>query len=59
MLKLLQEEDTERFLLARQARLEDVVKDFLVRMTEQKFEDTPPLDELSLDGEEGRDDALE
>ena len=60
MLNLLQQDKAEEFLRARQARLEEVVRDFLAVMTEAKFEDTPPLDELSLDDDEGRDDdALE
>jgi hypothetical protein len=60
MLQLLQEEKTEPFLQARQERLTAVVRDFVESMTESKFEDTPPLDELSLDEGEGRDDdALE
>jgi Protein of unknown function DUF262 len=62
MLELLEEQKTEPFLQARQERLMVVVRSFIESMTESKFEDTPPLDELSLDEDEekGRDDdALE
>jgi hypothetical protein len=54
MLKLLQGDHPEEFLRERQARLGEAVRDFIARMAETQFEDTPPLDELNLDN----DDAL-
>ncbi len=44
--------DFQTFLAGRQDRLERVVSDFVTRMTEAEFEDTPPLDELDLDADE-------
>lgn len=57
---LLRTGDAPALLSAREARIEQVTRDFLARMTEADFEDTPPLDDLVLDDEdsEGRDDAL-
>ncbi len=58
MLKLLQGESDKAFLEARQERLAGVVRGFVGRMTESAFEDTPPLDDLDLDQDGERDDAL-
>jgi len=48
--------------LERQARIRRIVDDFLSRMAETGYEDTPPLDSLDLDdlddAAEGRDDRL-
>ncbi len=57
MLRFLQEGKATDFLAARGARLGAVVRDFLARMTERHFEDTPPLDDLDLDEEGERDDG--
>jgi hypothetical protein len=59
LVKALVDQDTTGFLEGRQRRLEAVVKDFLERMAETRFEDTPPLDSFDLDEpEEERDGAL-
>ncbi len=43
--------DSERFVAARQRTLEQNLEDFLSRMCEWDFEDTPPLSDLILDDE--------
>ncbi len=43
----------EEFLAEREALLASTVGDFLATQTESDFEDTPPLDSLDLDEEEG------
>lgn len=58
MLKLLKADDDKAFLEARRERLAGVVRGFVERMTESKFEDTPPLDDLELDEDGERDDPL-
>ena len=50
--ELLNNEST-KFLEGRQEKLQTAVDDFLARMTESSFEDTPPLDELDLDDADG------
>jgi hypothetical protein len=42
-------DESVAFLEGRQEKLELVVDDFVARMAEASFEDTPPLDELNLD----------
>jgi hypothetical protein len=49
---LLQTDDIRSFLAKRHGLLETITRDFLARMTETTFEDTPPLDELDLDQDE-------
>jgi hypothetical protein len=46
---MLMQDQQERFLDARQARLDELVRAFLERMAETRLEDTPPLDDLDLD----------
>ena len=59
LIKLLKNGEKTAFLEARQQKIEQVVKDFIERMTETHLEDTPPLDSFDLDDEEEeRDDAL-
>ena len=58
MLKILQGDEPEKFLRERQKRLQEIVRDFIARMAETQFEDTPPLDDLNLDNDDARDDAL-
>ncbi|HZF52629.1 MAG TPA: DUF262 domain-containing protein [Polyangiaceae bacterium] len=58
MIALMEAGDTTVFLEARQEKLTQVLRDFLEKMTETKFEDTPPLDVLDMDDDEGRDDAI-
>jgi hypothetical protein len=56
-LELYRSGDSEGFLTSRQERLKEVLRHFLEQMTESEFEDTPPLDELDLDEDDGdRDD---
>lgn len=55
MLDMLEENRAEEFLEARQAQLEIVLRDFIEKMTEKKFEDTPPLENFDLD-DDGEDD---
>lgn len=55
--------DFKRFIEARQSLIDRNLRDFLDRMCEWEFEDTPSLDKLILDDEvsameEGRDDVL-
>ncbi|MRG94684.1 GmrSD restriction endonuclease domain-containing protein [Polyangium spumosum] len=59
MITMLEAGDAVSFLEARQEKLTQVLRDFLEKMTETKFEDTPPLDELDMDDDESRDDALD
>jgi hypothetical protein len=56
MVRALFNGDAEAFLRSRQQRLESVVRSFIERATESQLEDTPPLDDLSLDEGEERDD---
>jgi hypothetical protein len=56
MIMALLREDAEAFLKSRQQWLDSVLRTFIERVTESQFEDTPPLDDLSLDEGEGRDD---
>lgn len=59
LLQALWHRDRAGFLYGRQNLIEKVVKDFIERMAEAHFEDTPPLDSLDLDDlDEERDDAL-
>ncbi len=44
--------DAEGFLNARQVVLVSLLRKFVEKVTETKFEDTPPLDELILDDDE-------
>ncbi|HRI65175.1 MAG TPA: hypothetical protein PK156_13090, partial [Polyangium sp.] len=57
MIDLLKKETIEDFLSARQTKLKEVVRNFLETMTEDQFEDTPPLDDFDMD-DEGRDDDV-
>ncbi|HCF59665.1 MAG TPA: DUF262 domain-containing protein, partial [Myxococcales bacterium] len=51
--------DAVGFLKGRQRLIEQAVRDFLSRITETQFEDTPPLDSLNLDDpDEERDDSV-
>lgn len=59
MLGLLSEDKKSEFLIERQLRIENVVKDFIETMAETHLEDTPPLDSFDLDDAEERDDALD
>ena len=52
---LLQNGDHERFIIERSSRLDQIARAFLVRMTESRFEDTPPLDSLDMDEDEGNE----
>ncbi len=45
--------DHEKFLEGRQRLLEQVVREFVLRVAAPEFEDTPPLDSLDLDDEDG------
>jgi hypothetical protein len=56
IVKALSAGKADAFLRGRHERLESVLQTFIERMTESQFEDTPPLDDLSLDEGEGRDD---
>jgi hypothetical protein len=47
--------DHEQFLEERGRRLDGLTRAFLERMTEFAFEDTPPLDDLDADEDEGSD----
>lgn len=59
MLDLLSEDRAEDFLRVRQEQLGSVLRAFVERMTETEFEDTPPLDDLVLDEQDGgRDDEV-
>jgi hypothetical protein len=46
---LLSSGDSAAFLSARHELMQRVTRDFLARMTESEFEDTPPLEDLDLD----------
>lgn len=58
LIQALSRQDKKAFLEGRQHRIEQVVNNFIERMTEAHLEDTPPLDSFDLDDEEERDDAL-
>lgn len=49
----LREGDEERFMKGREEKMRKTTEAFLARMTEARFEDTPPLDALDLDADEG------
>ena len=55
----LRDNDYDKFVLSRGPRMRDVTQNFLERMTETTFEDTPPLDELDLDDIEEESDLAE
>jgi hypothetical protein len=59
LLKELEEGHNEAFLDGRQQIMVRVVSDFIARMAEKDFEDTPPLDELDLDDDEPEDDRVQ
>jgi hypothetical protein len=53
--RLLREGDAEAFIERRNSLLDEITQRFLERMTEAAFEDTPPLEDLDLDGGAGDD----
>jgi len=59
LLKQLEDGNNEAFLDGRQQILERVVSDFIARMAEKDFEDTPPLDDLNLDDDEPESDRVQ
>ncbi|MGV9265142.1 DUF262 domain-containing protein [Kitasatospora sp. NPDC003701] len=58
-LEALSRGDRIGFLQARQQRIRTQLEDFLARMTEWKYEDTPSLDALDLDEEEQSDSEID
>lgn len=59
LLQALWQRDKTGFLNGRQNLIGQVVRNFVERMAESDFEDTPPLDSFDLDDlDEARDDAL-
>lgn len=59
MLEFLEEDRAEDFLRARKEQLASVLRGFVEKMFETRFEDTPPLDDFVFDEEdERRDDEI-
>lgn len=55
---LLEQERAEEFLEARQKNIGSVLHEFIEKKTERKFDDSPPLEDLDMDDNEGRDDDI-